>query len=220
MERLPMKKNMSAQDRFSGILVNGFRHLVILVAISALTACAAPKPYQITMMPAPDAFADGAFNPFPDSNPDKWVPYGGMLYATDREPVTDETRTEAVQFYQNERGFLLRLGVGKITVKKEGVTWEEEKLPPATVEYLQSRSDLNFINATNAASSDTGNGHAYFRKSPWVSSDVLMTLAFVHSPAERGLKLSTESPTWTFPPDYDQRVRAILLEADPALEKK
>ena len=453
-----MKQKIGAQIRFAEIIVPGVRHLTILVAILALTACATPKPYQISMMPSPDVFADGAYNPFPDSDPDKWVPYGGMLYATDRKPVDDETRTAEVQFYQNQRGFLLRLGVGKITVKKEGVTWEEvrqtsllkgrsedyplavtsvdeygilessysiftdpsliesrpgqaemrfaaaineklaqstfkdiciyvhgykvlfdnpllvatelwhffgydgvfiayawpstpkatayfsdletaalsahnlrklieylsektdvgkihivgysagtrlviealnqislmhtdqqndefqkkynignviltgsdfdrqlfgmflddglsdvaerytiymsgtdkalglsewlfgrnrlgqmwdeAKLSPAAVEYLQSRPDINFINATNASSADSGNGHAYFRKSPWVSSDVLMTLAYDYGPDARGLELSTESPTWTFPADYDQRLRAILLEAHPELEKK
>lgn len=443
---------------FTGFLRIAFKNLIILISILALTACDSNKPYQINMMPAPDVFSGGIFDPFPDSDPDSWVPYGGILYATDREPVTDESRTDKIQFYQNQRGFLLRLGVGEITVKKEGVTWDElrrtsllkgrsedyplavtgvrefgilvdsynaftdpeliesnagqgeiqfakavneklaiskfknicvyvpgykvvfdnpllvaaelwhfvayegvfiayawpstpktlaymsdlettelsarnlrifleylaektdaerihiicysagthlvlraldqlslihadknreavqkelrignvilagsdfdrqlfamflddgllkvverfsiymsktdkalglsrwlfgrerlghmwqeENLPPTAIEYLQHRKELNFINATNAAAADTGNGHAYFRKSPWVSTDVLMTLVYSQDPGVRGLVLSPESPTWVFPPDYSQRLRNILLQKKPELREK
>ena len=437
---------------FTGFFRIAFNNLIILILILVLPACASNKPYQINMMPAPDVFSGGIFDPFPDSDPDTWVPYGGILYATDREPVTDETRTDRIQFYQNQRGFLLRLGVGEITVKKEGITrdeirrasllkgrsedyplavtgvrefgilvdsynafthpeliesnadqgdiqfakavndklaiskykniciyvhgykvifdnpllvaselwhfvgyegvfiayawpstpktlaymsdlettelsaqnlrklleylaketdaerihiigysagthlvlralyqlsllhadknreavqkelrignviitgsdfdrqlfamflddgllkvaesfsiymsgtdkalglsrwlfdrerlgdmWQEENWSPIAIEYLQDHRELSFINATNAEAADTGNGHAYFRKSPWVSSDVLMTLAYSQDPGERGLALSPESQTWVFPPDYGQRLRNILLEKD------
>ncbi len=457
-ERTKMNIKVTFGFFFAGFLRIAFKNLIVLVLILALTACASNKPYQINMMPAPDVFSDGIFDPFPDSDPDSWVPYGGMLYATDRQPVTDESRTEKIQFYQNQRGFLLRLGVGEITVKKEGVTWEEmrrasllkgraedyplavagvrefgilvdsynvftdpdliesnlgqaemqfakavneklaiskyknicvyvhgykvifdnpllvaaelwhfigyegvfiayawpstpktlaymsdlettelsarnlrrlleylaeetdverihiigysagthlvlraldqfslihadksreavqeelrignviltgsdfdrqlfamflddgllkvaerfsiymsgtdkalgfsrwlfkrerlghmwqeENLSPTAIEYLQNRKELSFINATTAAAADTGNGHAYFRKSPWVSSDVLMTLAYSQGPGERGLVLSPASPTWIFPPDYGQRLRNILLEKHPELREK
>lgn len=437
---------------FTGFFRIAFNNLIILILILVLLACASNKPYQINMMPAPDVFSGGIFDPFPDSDPDTWVPYGGILYATDREPVTDETRTDRIQFYQNQRSFLLRLGVGEITVKKEGITWDEirhasllkgrsedyplavtgvkefgvlvdsynvltdpeliesnagqgdiqfakavndklaiskykdiciyvhgykvifdnpllvaaelwhfvgyegvfiayawpstpktlayisdlettelsaqnlrklleylaketdaeriniigysagthlmlralhqlsllhadknreavqkelrignvivtgsdfdrqlfamflddgllkvaesfsiymsetdkalglsrrlfgrerlghmwqeENWSPMAIEYLQDHRELSLINATNAEAAATGNGHAYFRKSPWVSSDVLMTLAYSQDPGERGLALSPESQTWVFPPDYGQRLRNILLEKD------
>ena len=443
---------------FTEFLRIAFKNLIILILILVLTACASNKPYQINMMPAPDVFGGGIFDPFPDSDPNSWVPYGGILYATDRQPVTDENRTDKIQFYQNQRGFLLRLGVGEITVQKEGVTWEEirrasllkgrpedyplavtgvrefgiladsynvftdpeliesnagqaemefakavneklaiskyknicvyvhgykvifdnpllvaaelwhftayegvfiayawpstpktlayisdlettelsaqnlrrfleylaeetdaerihiigysagthlvlraldqlslihtdknveavreelrignviltgsdfdrqlfamflndgllkvterfsiymsktdkalglsrwlfgrerlghmwqeENLPPTTIEYLQNHKELNFINATNAAAADTGNGHAYFRKSPWISSDILMTLAYSQDPGKRGLVLSPESPTWVFPPDYSQRLKNILLEKNSEPREK
>lgn len=443
---------------FTGPLRIAYKNLIILILIVALTGCASNKPYQINMMPAPDVFGDGLFDPFPDSDPDSWVPYGGMLYATDREPVTDENRTDKIKFYQNRRGFLLRLGVGEIMVNKENVTWEEirkasllkgrgedyplavagvrefgiladsynvftdpeliephlgqaerqfanavndklaiseyknicvyvhgykvifdnpllvaaelwhflgyegvfiayawpstpktlaymsdlettelsarnlrsfleylaeetdverihiigysagthlvlraldqlslihagkneeamqkvlpigsviltgsdfdrqifamflddgllkvaerfsiymsetdkalgisrwlfkrdrlgdmwqeENLSPRAVAYLQDHKKLSFINATNAEAADTGNGHAYFRKSPWVSSDVLMTLAYSQNPEERGLVLSPKSPTWVFPPDYGQRLTNILLKKHPGLRER
>ena len=453
-----MKTKITDGGFLTGFHRIAFENLIVLMLIFALTACASNKPYQINMMPAPDVFSNGIFDPFPDSDPDSWVPYDGMLYATDREPVTDESRTDKIQFYQNQRGFLLRLGAGEITVKKEGVTWEEmrrasllkgrtedyplavtgvrefgilvdsynaftdpeliesnagqaemqfakavnEKLAiskyknicvyvhgykvifdnpllvaaelwhfvgyegvfiayawpstpktlaymsdlettelsaqnlrklleylaketdaeriniigysagthlmlralhqlsllhadknreavqkelrignvivtgsdfdrqlfamflddgllkvaesfsiymsetdkalglsrwlfgrerlghmwqeenwsPIAIEYLQDHRELSLINATNAEAAATGNGHAYFRKSPWVSSDVLMTLAYSQDPGERGLVLSPESPTWIFPPDYGQRLRNILLEKNPELREK
>jgi esterase/lipase superfamily enzyme len=454
-----MKMNIKVTSGFffTGFFRIAFNNLIILILILVLPACASNKPYQINMMPAPDVFSGGIFDPFPDSDPDTWVPYGGILYATDREPVTDETRTDRIQFYQNQRSFLLRLGVGEITVKKEGITWDEirhasllkgrsedyplavtgvkelgilvdsynaltdpeliesnagqgdiqfakavndklaiskykdiciyvhgykvifdnpllvaaelwhfvgyegvfiayawpstpktlayisdlettelsaqnlrklleylaketdaeriniigysagthlilralhqlsllhadknreavqkelrignviltgsdfdrqlfamflddgllkvaesfsiymsetdkalglsrwvfgrerlghmwqeENWSPMAIEYLQDHRELSFINATNAEAAATGNGHAYFRKSPWVSSDVLMTLAYSQDPGERGLALSPESQTWVFPPDYGQRLRNILLEKDREVEQ-
>ena len=65
-----------------------------------------------------------------------------------------------------------------------------------------------------AEASDAGNGHAYFRKSPWASSDVLMTLATDLGPEERGL-VREDSPIWIFPPDYLERLRAALGRVVP-----
>ena len=46
--------------------------------------------------------------------------------------------------------------------------------------------DLIVINVSEAEQSASGNGHAYFRKSPWVSSDILTTLRYDLAPADRG----------------------------------
>jgi len=84
-------------------------------------------------------------------------------------------------------------------------------LPDVVVEYLRKYRELIFIDVTNAQSAAGGNGHAYFRKSPWVSSDVLMTLMHNRQPNERGLVQSTDILAWTFPPDYIQVLRAALI---------
>jgi len=81
--------------------------------------------------------------------------------------------------------------------------------------FLRSTDALDIIDVTEAEESDTGNGHAYFRKSPWASSDVLMTLSTDLDPAERGLVRDDASPIWTFPPDYIERLRAALEESIP-----
>ena len=43
-----------------------------------------------------------------------------------------------------------------------------------------------------------------------------MTLAYDLSPDERGLVRNDEGlPVWTFPPDYIDRLRDALIEANP-----
>ena len=74
------------------------------------------------LMPAPDVFDQGDWDPFTDRDPIKDIPDGGILYATDREPVRKEG-----QYYVDERGHVLRLGVAQITVGEEGMTWEEAR---------------------------------------------------------------------------------------------
>jgi esterase/lipase superfamily enzyme len=79
-------------------------------------------------------------------------------------------------------------------------------------ELLWSTDRLTLVDVTDAEQSAAGNGHAYFRKSPWASSDVLMTLATDLGPGERGLVRDEAGPIWTFPPDYVERLR-VALEA-------
>jgi hypothetical protein len=70
-----------------------------------------------------------------------------------------------------------------------------------------------------AEGADTGNGHGYFRSSPWASSDILMKLAYDLNPEERGLVLKTNMPVWEFPPDYMQRLWAALAEINPEFRR-
>lgn len=96
-----------------------------------------------------------------------------------------------------------------------GQMWEYRKLPDIAAKYLRKRRELIFIDVTDAESATTGNGHAYFRKSPWTSSDILMTLMHDLRPNERGLVRSEDLPIWTFPPDYIQRLRSALVKVLP-----
>jgi len=96
-----------------------------------------------------------------------------------------------------------------------GQMWENRKLSPIVVDFLNQNPDLRFIDVTGAQAADSGNGHAYFRKSPWVSSDILMTLLYDLSPEDRGLVKETDIPVWTFPQDYIKRLRASLAKANP-----
>ena len=69
---------------------------------------------------------------------------------------------------------------------------------------------------TDAEGARTGNGHRYFRKSPWASSDILMMLMYGLTPEQRGLQLKSNMPVYEFPPDHIARLRSAVAEADPA----
>jgi len=106
-----------------------------LILLFNLAACAKKQPVnQLFLMPAPDVYDTGVINPFTDTHPIEDVPYGGILYATDRKPAGEDDKED---YYLNERGFLLRLGVGKIQLGAEKMTWEEAR----EISLLKNRSD-------------------------------------------------------------------------------
>lgn len=84
-------------------------------------------------------------------------------------------------------------------------------------EYMAASSRLSLIDVEGAANFASGNGHAYFRQSPWVSSDILLRLRYGLEPAQRGLEQRGESPIWRFPGDYVARSEAALVKANPKL---
>ncbi len=96
-----------------------------------------------------------------------------------------------------------------------------QHMSAATAEYLyRNEADISLINVTEAEGATVGNGHGYFRQSPWASSDILTTLAYDLRPADRGLVRAADSPIWTFPPDYIERLRTTLIRANPELAKE
>jgi len=52
-------------------------------------------------------------------------------------------------------------------------------------QFVASSSQFALIDVADADNFDDGNGHGYFRKSPWVSSDILMTLRYRPSGVSR-----------------------------------
>ena len=183
-------------------------YLTMLSVVLIFSGCASQPKNQIMLMPAPDVFDQGDWDPFTDRDPIKDIPYGGILYATDREPAQKEG-----QYYLDERGHVLRLGVAQITAGKEGMTWEEARrislLKERPEDYPLKVTDVR----TDTPGADSGNGHAYFRQSPWTSSDILATLTFDLKPQERGLEQVGGRPIWTFSTDYINKLRAALLKA-------
>ena len=112
------------------------------------------------------------------------------------------------------------LGMSRLLTRRKrlGQMWAEGDLAQRVTDYLHEReADLSVIYVTTAEGATAGNGHAYFRDSPWVSSDTLMSLAYDLSPGDRGLvRVEEGSPIWTFPPDYIERLRVALIKANPA----
>ena len=91
----------------------------------------------------------------------------------------------------------------------------EEQLTPGGRRFLEERRDhISVIDVTDAEGASTGNGHGYFRKSPWASSDILMMLMYGLTPEQRGLQLKPNMPVYEFPPDYIQRLWEAVAEID------
>ena len=99
-----------------------FYGIFVIIAVMMAGGCASQPKNQIMLMPAPDVFSQGDWDPFTDQDPIEDIPYGGILYATDRQPAEKEG-----QYYRDDRGHVLRMGVARITAGKENMTWDEAR---------------------------------------------------------------------------------------------
>ena len=61
-------------------------------------------------------------------------------------------------------------------------------------------------------STAAGNGHGYYRGSPWVSSDLMVKLMYRLPPEVRGLVRDPRTGVLAFPADYDQRMNRALQD--------
>jgi esterase/lipase superfamily enzyme len=123
---------------------------------------------------------------------------------------------DRLTFYESPRD--KALGVAEFVYGQERVgEMMAADYTPAARDFLLAKDNLAVISVDMARDFDSGNGHAYFRDSPWVSSDVLATLLYDLSPAERGLRRSGDSPVWRFPVDYVERLHAGILAQNPAM---
>ena len=110
------------------------RTAIVLTAMVMLCACASAPVDQIDLMPAPDVYGDGLLNPLPETSPFDRIPYDGILFATDRSPATED---DPEQYYRNDRGQVVRLGLAEIQFGKKEFTWEFAR----HISMLKSRSE-------------------------------------------------------------------------------
>ena len=110
------------------------RTAIVQTAIMLLSACASAPVDQIELMPAPDVYGDGLLNPLPKAYPFDRIPYDGILFATDRSPATEEDRE---QYYRNDRGQVVRLGLAEIQFGKKEFTWDFAR----NISMLKSRTE-------------------------------------------------------------------------------
>lgn len=94
--------------------------------------------------------------------------------------------------------------------QRVGRLLENEAFDQPLNEFLRQQEFVELIDVTHAENVAANNGHAYFHKSPWVSSDVLLLLGDQAAPAARGLVRDRDSPLWRFPSDYPQRLAEIF----------
>jgi esterase/lipase superfamily enzyme len=98
-----------------------------------------------------------------------------------------------------------------------GQDWQSEASEQEREVLAQIENEISFINVTGTEGAEENNGHAYFRKSPWASSDILMGLMHNLTPEERGLVKENGELAWTFPEDYIARLRGRLEQIYPEL---
>lgn len=113
------------------------------------------------------------------------------------------------------------LTISRFLTQRErlGQVWAQG-MDPTDAAYLhRNEADISLINVTEASQATAGNGHGYFRSSPWASSDILATLAYDLGPKQRGLVREGDSPVWSFPPDYIDRLRSAIIKANPDLKE-
>jgi esterase/lipase superfamily enzyme len=104
--------------------------------------------------------------------------------------------------------------------ERAGELLDRTPLNPRAKAFMDAHPELRIIDVTEAEGGTGGSGHSYFRSSPWVSSDLLMTLLYDLTPAERGLVKEEDFPIWGFPPNYVERLRTSLASDNPALAVK
>jgi len=89
-----------------------------------------------------------------------------------------------------------------------GQPWKLDEQTPEMIDFIENnRNKLTFVDVTGAPGANQGNGHEYFRSSPWVSSDIIAVLLMDMTPEERGLVHKDGLVYWSFPDDYIERLR-------------
>lgn len=91
-----------------------------------------------------------------------------------------------------------------------GQTMEEKDVDPSIRKYFSLNTKIKLIDVSDAQQITTNGGHFYFLESPWVSSDVLLSLFTGLEPEKRGLVPHSNLPMWVFPPDYVERSRNLM----------
>ena len=113
-----------------------------LVLFAVLVGCTSAPVDQIALMPAPDVYGDGLLNPLPETNPFDRAPYDGILFATDRTPSTG---ADPEQYYLNDRGQFVRLGLAEIQFGKKEFAWKFAR----DISMLKSRSEEYPVKISN-----------------------------------------------------------------------
>ena len=126
---------------------------------------------------------------------------------------------ESLTIYQSSGDSALGLSRRVFGRNRVGERVAGDLTRPGLREFLDEHPELRIIDVTHAEAGTAGSGHGYFRESPWVSSDILATLLYDLTPSERGLVLEPNSPVWTFPGDYIERLRRALVRETRAFAR-
>lgn len=118
-----------------------------------------------------------------------------------------------ITLYQSQTDSALALSRFLFGRERLGEATAEGDVAPVLNDHLAALTKLHIIDVTEAEKADTGNGHWYFRSSPWTSSDLFISLLSDLDPGARGLVRGQGEATWRFPADYPARLRRLVSES-------
>ena len=123
---------------------------------------------------------------------------------------------ESLTLYQSQDDGALNMSKKVFRHDRSGQMVIDGPMSPEAEKFFADHPHLWIIDVTNAEGGTEHGGHSYFRTSPWVSSDILMTLMYGLSPEQRGLVRYEDFPVWDFPQDYVARLRTSLAAVNPS----
>lgn len=118
--------------------------------------------------------------------------------------------TERMTVYASAKDKALRISRRVLRRDRIGQLIPSDEITDELRGFLHATPEFEVINVTEAEDATAENGHRYFRKSPWVSSDLITSFRYGMTPGQRGLETLPEAPIWQFPADYPARLRSAL----------
>jgi esterase/lipase superfamily enzyme len=93
-------------------------------------------------------------------------------------------------------------------------------LTPKQIAFLEDDANVDLVDVMNAERNlGSWLGHSYFHEDPWVSTDVLLTMATSRHPIDRGLHRDPVRNVYVFGPNYPKRARDAARDAESARAK-
>ncbi len=135
----------------------------------------------------------------------------GVMGAFLKDGLLDEL--ESLTVYMSDTDIALFFAWFFSRQARVGQSFDDADLPDHIKTYLLGLPKLELVDVANADGSSAGNGHGYFRDSPWVSNDLLLNLRHSLSPKDRGLVRPSGEAVWRFPQDYPKRARQLAESA-------
>ena len=171
-----------------------------IIGYSAGTRLAFEAAYQIALRPEPRPRLG------------RLILIGSDLDAAFVLQALDDGLLDAVDdvtFYQSATDSALALSRLAFGRQRIGQTSQRGAVPAAVMAGLANVENLHLIDVTDAEAANAGNGHWYFRASPWASSDLFVSLLTDLGPGQRGLVRLPGDVVWKFPPNYPDLLRSL-----------
>jgi esterase/lipase superfamily enzyme len=83
---------------------------------------------------------------------------------------------KSMQLYTSSKDNILKGSKAIHYSPRMGQTIGAEEMSDSTREFLQLHQEIRLVDVSQAEEVSTHGGHFYFLESPWVSSDMLLTL--------------------------------------------